>query len=461
MQFLWKWVDELVGKGLDWSIIGELMTYAAITLIPTALPLAILISSIMTFGNLGENYELIALKSAGISLSRIMAPLVILTIFISVGAFYFSNNVMPYTFLKMSTLLIDIRQEQPELSIKEGVFFNEIEGYSIKVGKKDPETGLLKSVMVYNHTARQGNTQVTIADSGYMKITPDKEYLMLDLYNGNTYADIKEQKKKSKAENHPLRRDKFEHEKLMFKLDNDEMKRTDESVFKKHYQMLSLRQLSETFDSLETSYHDRTIQFGNNLLRTSYFKKENRELRNDTTYKNRNNLAVVSLDSLINSLQLDEKVQVKEVSFNYARSAKSYIESTEESLFNRRKWIRRHEIEWHRKFTLSFACFVLFFIGAPLGAIIRKGGLGMPIVVSVIFFIIYYIISITGEKFVREEILSTFQGMWLSSIILLPLGIFLTYKAATDSVILNIETYLNVFKKIFAKISLDKNSIKN
>ena len=451
MQFLWKWIDELVGKGLDWHIIAELMGYAAITLVPTALPLAILISSIMTFGNLGENYELIALKSAGISLSRIMTPLIALTIIISIGAFYFSNNVMPYTFLKMSTLLLDIRQEQPELSIKEGVFFNDIDGYSIKIGEKNHDSGLLTDVMVYDHSARKGNTQVTVADSGYMKITPDKGYLMLDLYNGYTYSDIEPDKKKSSQNNHPLRRDKFEHEKLMFKMNNDEMKRSDENTFRKHYQMLSLRQLSTAVDSLKVTFDDRTQTFSNNLLRTSYFKKENKSIKNDSiNYFTNNNIKPISLDSLINSLDLTRKAQLKDIAFNYARSTKSYIESTKKNLFNRKKWIHRHQIEWHRKFTLSFACFVLFFIGAPLGAIIRKGGLGMPVVVSVIFFIIYYIISITGEKFVREGILTAFEGMWLSSAILLPLGIFLTYKAATDSFILNTDTYIQFLKQIFS-----------
>jgi len=457
MQFLWKWIDELVGKGLDWTIIAELMAYAAITLIPTALPLAILISSIMTFGNMGENYELTALKSAGISLSRIMAPLVALTILISVGAFYFSNNVMPYTFLKMSTLLIDIRQEQPELSIKEGVFFNDIKGFSFKVGKKDPETGLLNDVMVYDHSELKGNVQVTIADSGYMKITPDKGHLMLDLYNGYTYSEVLDQKNKKSKSNYPLRRDKFEHEKLMFKLDNDEMKRSDEGSFKKHYQMLSLRQLNEAVDSLEITFDSRTKMFSNNLLRTSYFKKENKPTENDSTISIAQKINhYVSVDSVLSTMDLNKKTQLKDVAFNYARSAKSYVESTKKNLYNREKWIHRHNIEWHRKFTLSFACLVLFFIGAPLGAIIRKGGLGMPVVISVIFFILYYIISITGEKFVREGIMSAFQGMWLSSGLLLPLGIFLTYKAATDSVILNMDTYIEGFKRIFKWKSKNK-----
>ncbi len=451
MQFLWKWIDELVGKGLDWTIIAELMWYAAITLIPMALPLAILLSSIMIFGNLAENYELVALKSAGISLSRIMTPLIYLIILISIGAFLFSNYIMPYSYLKMSTLLIDIRHHQPELSIKEGVFSNDIDGYSIRIEDKDEVTGLLKNIMIYDHTSKRGNVQVTVADSGYMSMTENKTHLILDLFNGYTYSESQDKKKKKTDKTHPLRRDKFEEQKLMFQMDPGDLKRTDEGLFKKHYQMLNLRQLSIANDSLLKEFQNRKQTFSDNLIRTSYFKKE-RKIHDKTDTISTTHLTpsqALSLDSLFNNLDPKRKEQVIALATNYARSAKSYIASTQKSLFSRKKWIKRHQIEWHRKFTLSFACFVLFFIGAPLGAIIRKGGLGMPVVISVIFFILYYLVSITGEKFAREDIFTAFEGMWLSSVILLPLGIFLTNKAANDSSILNIDTYLQFLKHLF------------
>ena len=456
MQFLWKWVDELVGKGLEWYIIGELMTYASITLIPMALPLAILLSSIMTFGNLGENYELVALKSAGISLFRIMAPLIFFIGMVSVGAFYFSNYVMPYTYLKMSALLFDIRQQSPELSIKEGAFFNDIDGYSIKVNKKDHKTGLLQNIMVYDHTSRKGNVHVTVADSGYMNMSADELYLVLDLYNGYTYLEVEEEGKRRSNRSHPLRRDVFEEQKLMFQMDANNMDRSDEGLFKKHYQVLNLGQLSSAVDSLSTKYFDRQAMFGNNLLRTNYFKKEAKKQKSDSLLLAYNQEAdSVVFDSLFYFLSAERKEKLVSLAQNFARSAKSYIESSYKDLNGRRKWIRKHQIEWHRKFTLSFACIVLFFIGAPLGAIIRKGGLGMPVVVSVLFFILYYIISITGEKFVREDVIPAYQGMWLSSVILLPLGFFLSYKAATDSVILSLDSYVAFFQKIF-KAKKDK-----
>lgn len=452
MQFLWKWIDELVGKGLEWYIIGELMTHASITLIPMALPLAILLSSIMTFGNLGENYELVALKSAGISLFRIMAPLIFFIGAISIGAFYFSNYVMPFTYLKMSALLFDIRQQSPELSIKEGAFFNDIDGYSIKVAKKDYKTGLLREIMVYDHTSRKGNTQVTIADSGYMNMSADERFLILDLYNGYTYLEADEEKKRRSIRTYPFRRDAFEEQNLMFQMDANNLDRTDEGLFKKHYQVLNLEQLNYSVDSLNEKYSSRQTMFSNNLLRTNYFKKESKNEVADSIAFSYVKVADATLfDSLMHSIDIKKKEQLVTLAQNFARSAKGYIESTEKDLNGQRKWIRKHEIEWHRKFTLSFACIVLFFIGAPLGAIIRKGGLGMPVVVSVFFFILYYLISITGEKFVREDIWPAYQGMWLSSAILLPLGIYLTYKAANDSVILSIDTQLQAIKKLFKK----------
>jgi lipopolysaccharide export system permease protein len=452
MQFLWKWIDELVGKGLEWYIVGELMTYASITLIPMALPLAILLSSIMTFGNLGENYELVALKSAGISLFRIMAPLIFFIGLVSIGAFYFSNYVMPYTYLKMSALLFDIRQQSPELSIKEGAFFNDIDGYSIKVAKKDHKTGLLRDIMVYDHTSRKGNIHVTIADSGYMNMSGDEQFLILDLYHGYTYLEANEEKKRRSNRTYPFRRDAFEEQKLMFQMDANNMDRTDEGLFKKHYQVLNLKQLNYSVDSLDKQYKNRQEMFGNNLLRTNYFKKESKRRKTDTIAVKVINEADAQLfDSLFQAIDIKKKEKMVTLAQNFARSAKGYIESSYKDLNGRRKWIRKHEIEWHRKFTLSFACVVLFFIGAPLGAIIRKGGLGMPVVVSVLFFILYYIISITGEKFVREDVVPAYQGMWLSSAVLLPLGIFLAYKAATDSVILSVDSYLNIFKKLFKR----------
>jgi len=450
MQFLWNYIDELVGKGLSWEIISELMLYASATLVPMALPLAILLSSLMTFGNLGENYELIALKSSGISLLRILTPLVLLSMIISVGAFYFSNNVLPFTNLKMGSLLFDVRQKQPEINIAEGVFYNGIDNYSIRIDNKDKKKGMMYGIMIYDHTQRNGNTAVIVADSGKMSITADQICLILQLYHGYSYLEMQENKRNSKLQTHPMRRDNFDEQQMLFKLSGAELNRTDEGLFKKHYQMLNIRQLTYAEDSLNKSLIERKTAISKSLLTNYYYKQEKNK-------RNENNPVVnitdyhTDFDSLFSGMDKYDKKKSIETALNYARSARSYISSVKDDIEGRNKLIRKHQIEWHRKFTLSFACFVLFFIGAPFGAIIRKGGFGLPMVISVLFFILYYIISISGEKFVKESMWPPFLGMWMPSFILLPAGVFLTYKAATDSVLLNIDNYFESIKEYFEK----------
>lgn len=460
LQWLWKYIDDLAGKGLEFIVLAELMAYATTTLVPMALPLAILLASLMTFGNLGENYELVALKSAGISLFRSMMPLIILNGFMIIGAFYFSNNILPWANLKMTTLMYDVKNQSPELSIKEGAFFNDIEGYSIKVVEKNHKTGILKDVMVYDHTGKKGNIQVTVADSGLMHMTEDKRFLLMELWSGYSYAEMEEKKTRASNRSYPYRRDDFEEQKLIFSMEGSDMNRTDEGLFKKHYQMLNLGQLKEAQDSLSKVVASRKNSFGNNLLKSNYFKKTSKKQEIQERADSISMASVQSTDSIFSNLTLKERSQIYKMAANYARSTKSYIGTTEKDLYNSNKWLFKHQIEWHRKFSLSFACLVLFFIGAPLGAIIRKGGLGMPAVVSVLFFILYYMISMTGEKFVREGVLPAYQGMWLSSVILLPLGIFLSYKAATDSVILNIDTYFKFFGTIAKHLKKNKSAVK-
>ncbi|MBE9468096.1 MAG: LptF/LptG family permease [Bacteroidetes bacterium] len=455
MQFLWKYIDDLVGKGLEFSVISELLLYAIAGLVPMALPLSILLASLMAFGNLGEHYELISLKSAGISLSRIMYPLIILTFIISIGAFFFSNNVLPFINLKMGSLLFDVRNKRPDVSIKEGIFYNGIDGYSIKVGRKNKSTGQLYNIMVYDHSSRMGNLDVTLADSGRMEVTKDKRNLILSLYHGKTYTEVHEDKRRKTKESHPHRQDKFSEQKVILDLSGYGLKRTDENLFKNNYQMLNLKQLSVAGDSLKKAYFEYKNQFSRNLLRTNLFRKE---LKNDTNIiRNYDSInSTISFDSVFNAMLPGEKARVIDQALNYARTTKSYISSSKNDFVHKKKWINRHEIEWHRKFTLSFACFILFFIGAPLGAIIRKGGLGMPVVISVVFFVLYYVVSMTGEKYVKSAVMPAWEGMWVSSAILLPLGMFLTYKAANDSVILNFDSYTDVIRKFFTSMKKKK-----
>jgi len=532
MQFLWKYINDLVGKGLEWNVIGELLLYASVTLVPMGLPLAILLASIMTFGNLGESHELFAIKSSGISLYRIMKPLVVLVIFISIGAFYFSNNLLPYTNLKMRTLLHDVQHQNPEISIQEGIFTNSIEGLSIKVDKKDKKTNELKHVLVYDHRVKQKPASIIIAESGEIKMTSDKSYMIMKLRNGELYDEVTENKPRTKRR-YPYQKTSFKEQTIYIKMDGLGLKRSDETLFKDNYQMLSIDQLNKAIDSLSYDVIRRKHVIGTNILKYSLFKgmrghnqqdnlvkhtrtttKTNLDGSKDTIVKtfkspfeldlNKNNksyntnendtieksddnennnqeekqendkikhkkdedkyttlfpfpdfdsipkekITIIDLDSLFNSYSVIEKNKTLDVALNYSRSGQTYIYYATREIEGNRRWVTRHEIEWHKKFVLSISCLVLFFIGAPLGAIIRKGGIGMPTVISVLFFVFYFVITMFSEKMVREAILPAEIGMWIATAILLPIGILLTIKAANDSMNIRPESYDKLKEKL-------------
>ena len=457
LQFLWKYIDDLVGKGLSAGVITELILYASTTLVPMALPLAILLASLMTFGNLGEHFELTALKSSGVSLQRIMRPLIILSIAISFLAFFFSNNVMPVANLKMLSLLHDIRQQQPAFNIKEGVFYQGIDDYSIRVQKKDSKRNMLYKVLIYNHTNRRGNTSVITADSGSMSFSPDKQYLLLTLFHGRKYEELQEDMRKKRYKTYPAQKDFFKQETVTFDLSGFNFKRSDESLWKENYQMLNVSQLSSAVDSLNQDLQNRRKDFSKTFYRASLLNHY--PVNKDTAiFKEQFKVKKsFSPDSVFKQMSPEEYERLLTYSLQYARSASTYISSTADDQGYREKWIVKHKIEWHKKFTLSIACFILFFIGAPLGAIIRKGGFGMPVVVSVLFFVVYYLLSITGERLAKEGVFTPVEGMWLASAILFPLGVFITIKATNDSVLLDFSSYLDFFVKIFNRTSLKKN----
>lgn len=452
MQFLWKYIDDLVGKGLDLATLSELLFYFSVSFIPMALPLAILLASLMTFGNLGENLELTAMKSSGISLQQIMTPLIVLVVLISIGAFFFANNVLPRANLKSRSLLWDIQQQRPELNIKAGTFYNGIEGFSIKISKKDPKTNLLRKVLIYDHRDRKGNVAVTYADSGYMKMSDVDSTLILTLYNGYSYSELEEDNKRMRrnTKSYPHRRESFKEETIMLELTGFGLQRTDEDFFKNNYSMMNIDQLSFFRDSLSEVLDERKDIFTSTMLGSHYFEATRRKISDRIREEAPDSVKSRKFDTytILFNLNDMQKGEAVDQALTKARNAQRFVSTTGTSLVAQVKRIRRYQIEWHRKLTLSFACFIFFFIGAPLGAIIRKGGLGMPVVVSVFFFVIYYVITLTGEKFVREDVLSPFVGMWISSMILLPLGIFLTYKATTDSSLMSKETYTIFLSKI-------------
>ncbi len=527
IQFLWRYIDELVGKGLDTQTIGQLLMYTSASLVPMALPLSILMSSLMTFGNLGERYELTAIKASGISLQKIMRPLILVVFLISVGAFFFANNVLPYANLQMRSLLYDIRQQRPELQIQPGVFNNLIDGYSIRVGQKNPKTNMLYNVTIYDHSDGKGNTSVVLADSGTMVVTENDKYFVVTLFDGKSYNELFDPKTPRKKRSYPHRFDRFKQEQIVIELTGFGLQRTDQSLFKSHYSMLNLSQLELMQDSLGTEISEKENFMLKSLKNSNYFKsndvrrsrnpqkqprnKTNAEIireskeriknneigkkintttqeevdlidepvaeitdNDDSIYSNDSTITTVNkksepinLDSLISCLTLSENDRISNSALTMARTAKNLVENAKQSLEFKTEQLRRYEIEWHRKFTISFACLLFMFIGAPLGAIIRKGGLGLPLVISVIFFILYYILSLTGEKLVRTSVITGIEGMWGTSLLFSIIGAFITYKATTDSSLFNMDTYSNFIKKLFGQrfnivdvINIDKETEK-
>jgi lipopolysaccharide export system permease protein len=443
MQFLWKYIDDLVGKGLEWYIIFKLLFYASSTFVPLALPLAILLSSLMMFGNLGEHYELVSMKSAGISLSRIMRPLIILSIFISGLAFYFSNIILPTANLKFLSLLYDIREKKLAFNIKEGVFYNGIEGFVIRVGKKDPDGNTIRDVMVYDHSKHQGETSLTVAEWGKMELTPDKRFLVFRLYNGTNYEERTDLRQAERTR--PFQRTKFKEQYQMFDLSTFQLTRTDEKLFKSNYEMLNVRQLKHSVDSLDKEWRQDRANFEKNFLHNYYFlsipdtssKATGKDLLNKLTQEISANYDLV------------DKQKIYSIARSTAAGVKENIRMNKESLYVKSKLLHKHEVVLHKKFTFSIACFLLFFIGGPLGAIIRKGGLGLPAVISTIFFILFWILSFIGEKYTTEGVIPAYEGMWIAPAVLLPIGIFLTYKATVDASLLDLDTWFKFFKKLF------------
>jgi lipopolysaccharide export system permease protein len=415
-----------------------------------ALPLAILLASLMTFGNMGEYSELTALKSSGIPLKRIIMPLVFLVVVISVVSFFFSNNVLPYANRRARTLLYDIRQKRPDINLQAGTFNNDIDGFSIKVTSKDPVTNRLDKIFIYDHRENQGNTFVTYADSGYMKVTPDETAMEMILYNGYSYKEMTDKSNGPSSNKYPFRKDTFKEQTLVVSLSGFDLERTEIDLFKSNSTMKNISQLTHDIDSLNRKYtkrvNDHLKEFSESFLysvRTPGVKR-----LADLGKQPVKEVPSLEVHSVYDSLSVQEKRMVLSKALTQIRQGNSYVTTQNKVLHNDIKFIKGYEISWNEKFTMSFACIVFFLIGAPLGAIIRKGGLGTPAVISVLFFVIWYVVSITGKKLVEEDLVGTFAGMWASSYILLPIGIFLTYKASTDSAILNIDTYLTFLKKI-------------
>ena len=441
MQFLWKYVDDLVGKGLEWYLILKLLFYASATFFSLALPLAVLLSSLMTFGNLGEKYEIVAMKSAGISVTSLMRPLAFLSLLIGIFSFWFSNNVLPIANVKMKTLLYEIREQKPALSITEGAFYDGFGDYTIRVGKKSLDNENIEDVIIYDHSRRMGNIAMTYAKRGTMTMTPDKHFFIFTLYDGFYWDESKNQD--SRRAEYPLFFMKFSKQYMKLDLSSFEMQKADESFFKSSNQSMTIKELTAEIDTIQQERAKRLQRIGLRFTEQTYFF--NTQILRDSNYLS---LPPTKPEITLDSLPLAAQRQILE----YASQRSSEIMSTCESAFDivdiDDLLLFSYQIEWHRKFTLALACFLFFFIGAPLGTIIRKGGIGVPLVITVVFFAFYFVVSIIGEKMAKSGEIAPWIGMWLSTFIIFPICVFLTYKATMDSAVLSPDTYLNIVKKI-------------
>ena len=457
MQFLWRYIDDLVGKGLEMHVIGELFFYAALTMVPMALPLAILLASLMTFGNLGERFELTAMKASGISLMKVMRPLIVFIALVAIGAFLFQNNVLPVAQAKMWTLLYSVRQKSPELEIPEGVFYDQIPGYNFYVEEKDRESGTLFDMMIYDVSRGFENARIILADSGHLKLADDKEHLFLQLHSGEQFENLRENSAGGNSQNQPYRRESFKLKEILLKFDAN-FNRMDESGMRNQYVGKNISQLRATIDSVTLRVDSIGAGYARDIKERDYMRVpywRERVVDGNRVKMKQQPVAMeapLDMDSLFYKEKPAMVASYLSQALLKAQRVKQDYEFKSYAMDADRETIRRHGIEMQKKFTLSFACLIFFFIGAPLGAIIRKGGLGTPLVISVILFIVYYIIDNTGYKMARDGKLEVWMGMWLSSAILLPLGVFFTYKAMKDSAVFDLDAYKNVVRRLTGKL---------
>ena len=446
MQFLWLYIDELVGKGLSFKVILEFLGWGSVTMLPLSLPLATLLASMMTLGTLGENNELLAIKAAGISLQRVLVPLGAACLVVSIGAFFISNDLMPVAFNKIYTLRDDIGKTKEEIKIPTGTFYNGIEGYILRVNERDDETGVMHGVMVYNHTGNKGNTSLTIADSAMMKMSKDKSYLTFTLYDGANYEETNSRNYRDTTLQ--LQKIDFKSQQLYIPLQNYAFEKSDSARFDDEVKSMNLKQLHHGQDSIgnlnaaamasniKGMMNTRSLRFHNQLdsavvaSRSSHFTMKEGEGWDDFDKE---------INALSNAKNNAEEMQVTLSSYSRERFHYTFT-------------LRRIDIEILKKFALSVACLIFFFIGAPLGALIRKGGLGTPAIISVLFFVAYWVIDISGTKLARDGAVGPFHGVFISSYILLPTGLFLTWKAINDSSVFNMDAVKSIFRKIKIRI---------
>lgn len=444
MQFLWLYIDELVGKGLSFGVILEFLGWGSATLFPLSLPLATLLASIMTLGNFGENNELLAMKAAGISLPRILSPLMFVAVLISIAAFFASNNLIPLAYSKIYTLRDDIAKTKEEIKIPNGIFYNGIDGYTLRVSHTD-KNNIMHEVMVYNHSANKGNVSVTVADSGKVKLAPDKSSLIFTLYNGTNYEETNKQDYIDTS--FTLQKINFTDQEVIIPLQNYAFKKSEESKYGSEVMTKSLQTLRIDRDSLDTLFNK---VLSSQVRRAIYSANLTHAHQMDTSRSN-SYPARFSADSLFRWKDIESEHSAYKLALANLDSQISSLDFFENELMQSAYPLRRTLVESYRKFTLSIACLIFFFIGAPLGSIIRKGGLGTPVIISMFFFVIYWVVDISGKKLANDGAITPFIGTFISTFVLLPMGAFLTWKSTRDSALFNADAYIHFIKTIFRR----------
>jgi lipopolysaccharide export system permease protein len=447
MQFLWKYVDDMVGKGVELKVLGQLFFYAAISLLPQALILAVLLGSLMTFGSLGEHFELLAIKAAGISLIRIMNPLIIAVLFVCGLSYFVQNNIGPKSQAKLWTIMLSLREKSPELEIPEGSFCRVVPGYNIYVDHKS-KTGMLYDMLIYDYSKGFDNLVVILADSGNLKVSDDKKYTILTLHNGESFGNMDDSKSRIQKKQIPYRREKFSLREILIEFDTN-LNMQDASIMQNRDLSKNLNELRVFIDSVSVEIDSITRIISPALIKQSYaitFSNPIKYLEDDqdSTFI-RDSELFYQKSSSEDKLRIIERAKSKTDQLNNDFTVQMYEQS------NVKRQIVGHRMELHRKFTLPLACLLFFFIGAPLGAIIRKGGLGMPTVLSIFLFILYYTVDIFGQKMAKQGVWSVWEGMWLSAFLLTAFGIFFTYMAVNDSVMMNPDAWKESLQRLIGK----------
>ena len=443
MQFVWKYIDDMVGKGLSVSVIAELLFYASATFVPMALPIAVLFASIMTMGNFGEKYELIAMKAGGISLSRAMMPMALVVVLLTVVAFYFANNVLPAATLRYRMTLYDVTRKKPAVNIRPSEYYSEIDGYVIRVNKKDSETGVLSDIIIYDHTQQPKQSTIILAENGTMQTSPDGQYLVFTLNNGHSYTEEFEGENR---ESRPFTSIDFTEQLITFDLSSFAFDKSDKESFRSNCQMMNVMQLDSTTRHLKSEMVKRYSEFGaSTKSKLALYQKYS--TLDSIRLQNHINVASPNTAYYLDNTGTEDRLKALNRARSIAEQVNSDYRVYSQVVKSDSEHLARHYVVWYRKYTFPIACIVLFLVGAPFGSIVRKGGLGMPLVASVLFFVLYYIIDMIDEKAVRGGAVNEY-GMWIATVVFIPIGIFLTIYATSDSSPSNSRLYIKIRSRL-------------